>query len=185
VTAGFVQIIGFKTSRIGEVRAALEELRDQVGADSGPLRGAMTADRDRPGYYLNVVEFESHELAMENSARPEISQFAARMAVLCDEPPRFYNLDLVDTWERQSGGPSMKAVVAGAATAAAGVAAAAAVKSRSGGESTEVSGQEMPETDYTAVPASEPVTVTTAEESAPAGPIADPVDYPNTHDKPL
>jgi quinol monooxygenase YgiN len=129
--AGFVQIIEFKTSRIDEVRQLVEEMRAQQDP-VGSMRGTAAADRDRPGYYLNIVEFESYEAAMENSARPEISQFAARMAALCDEPPRFHNLDVVETWEGDSGGPSMKTVVAGAATAAAGVAAAAAVKSRSG-----------------------------------------------------
>jgi len=132
--AGFVQIIEFKTSRIDEVRQLVDEMRLQEGP-VGSLRGTAAADRDRPGYYLNIVEFDSYESAMENSARPEISRFSARMAALCDEPPRFYNLDVVETWEGESGGPSMKTVVAGAATAAAGVAAVAAVKSRSGGDS--------------------------------------------------
>lgn len=34
---------------------------------------------------------------MENSARPETSDFAARMAALCDSPPVFRNLDV--QWE--------------------------------------------------------------------------------------
>ncbi|XTR51385.1 hypothetical protein ACOM2C_14390 [Pseudarthrobacter sp. So.54] len=53
------------------------------------------ADRDRPGTYLTVVEFDSYESAMENSARPETSDFAARMAALCDGPPVFRNLDVM------------------------------------------------------------------------------------------
>lgn len=55
------------------------------------------ADRDRPNTYLSIVEFPSHEIAMENSARPETSAFAARLAELYDGPPRFYNLDVIDT----------------------------------------------------------------------------------------
>jgi len=35
---------------------------------------------------------------MENSKRPEISEFAQQMAKLCDGPPKFYNLDVVETW---------------------------------------------------------------------------------------
>jgi len=136
--AGFVQIIEFKTSRVNEIRDLVAEMGTRLGTGSA-LRGTVTADLDRPGYYLNIVEFPSRQSAMENSARPEVGEFAARMAALCDEPPRFYNLDVVDTWEGESGGPSMKAVVAGAATAAAGVAAAAAVKSRSGSSSDEES----------------------------------------------
>ena len=186
--SGFVQIIEFRTSRIGEVREALNELRNQIGPDMAPVRGITSADRDRPGYYLNIVEFDSYESAMENSARPEISQFAARMATLCDEPPRFYNLDVVETWQRESGGPSMKTVIAGAATAAAGVAAAAAVRSRSGGESEEQTEQPLTATDYepSAVSTSETLTVTAEEDLDPTGiPTADAEDRPDTYDRPL
>ena len=95
--AGFVQIIEFKTTRIDEVKALGEEMRSQT--EAGPvLRASFTADRDRPDTYLNIVEFESYDAAMENSKRPETSQFASRMAELCDGPPSFYNLDVMDTW---------------------------------------------------------------------------------------
>jgi hypothetical protein len=99
--AGFVQIIEFKTSRIDEIRALGEEMRAQraTGGASAVLRGTFAADRDRPGYYLNVIEFDSYESAMENSNRPETTEFATRMAKLCDGPPKFYNLDVMDTWE--------------------------------------------------------------------------------------
>ena len=94
---GFVQIIEFTTTRIDEVRALGEEIRN--GPATGlVLRGTITADRDRPNTYLNIIEFESYESAMENSARPETSEFAARMGELCDGPPRFYNLDVLDSW---------------------------------------------------------------------------------------
>jgi hypothetical protein len=95
--AGFVQIIEFTTSRIDEVKALGDEIRGQV--DSGTVtRGTFTADRDTPKRYLNIIEFESYEAAMENSNRPETSAFAARMAELCDGPPIFRNLDVFDAW---------------------------------------------------------------------------------------
>jgi hypothetical protein len=127
--AGFIQIIEFQTSRIDETRALIDELRS---ADIGSaLRGTLTADRDRPGYYLQVVEFDSYESAMENSARPEISAFSARMAQLGDGPHRFYNLDVVDTWEADAVTSTAKKVIAGAAaTAVAAGGVAAAVKSK-------------------------------------------------------
>jgi len=96
--AGFVQIIEFTTTRIDEVKALGDEMRAQ--GDTGlVVRGTFTADRDRPNTYLNVIEFESYDAAMENSNRPETSAFAARMAELCDGPPKFYNLDVMDTWQ--------------------------------------------------------------------------------------
>jgi hypothetical protein len=100
--AGFVQIIEFKTSQPEAIEALGEEFRrERETSGVGPSAGriTLTADRDRPGYYLNIVEFESYEDAMENSNRPETSAFAARMAELCDGPPRFYNLDVVQAVE--------------------------------------------------------------------------------------
>ena len=125
---GFVQIIEFRTSRIDE----LKKMADAMQSDSGPgsaLRGTVTQDRDRPGWYLNIVEFDSYESAMSNSNRPEVSAFAAHMAALCEEPPRFYDLDVVQTW---SAGPSTstKAAVATAATAVAGATITGLTKAR-------------------------------------------------------
>jgi hypothetical protein len=95
--SGFVQIIEFTTTRIDEVRALGDEMRGQ--ADPGlVLRGTFTADRDRPNTYVNMIEFESYETAMQNSERPETSAFAARMAELCDGPATFRNLDVLDAW---------------------------------------------------------------------------------------
>jgi len=99
--AGFVQIVEFKTARIDEVAALGEEMQAQREADgaSSVGRATFTADRDRPGYYLSIIEFESYESAMENSNRPETAEFAGKMAELCDGPPTFYNLDVMRTWE--------------------------------------------------------------------------------------
>ena len=98
---GFVQIIEMQTSRYDEVEALLEELRTRLddGRSAGPLRGTTTTDRDRPGYYVSIVEFDSYEAAMENSNRPEVGEYSARLAKLCDAPPKFYNLDVRETWQ--------------------------------------------------------------------------------------
>jgi hypothetical protein len=93
--AGFLQIVVFSTSRIDEVRAAGKE----YGATSaaGPTRVLICASRDTPNRYATIVEFESHEAAMENSNRPETGEFAARMTAMCDGPPTFYNLDVLES----------------------------------------------------------------------------------------
>jgi hypothetical protein len=96
--AGFVQIIEMQTSRIDEFDALVDELRAR-----GPMpmvRATMAADRDRPGYYFNIIEFDSYEQAMENSNKPETTEMAGRMAELCDGPPKFYNLDVRRTDQR-------------------------------------------------------------------------------------
>lgn len=103
--AGFVQIIEFQTSRIEEVEAMGRPAR--TGGDTPATFGRVTAtaDRDGPGTYLMVVEFDSYESAMENSKRPETSDFAAKMAALCDGPPTFRNLDVqwTDTGDDDTG----------------------------------------------------------------------------------
>jgi hypothetical protein len=96
--ARFVQIIEMKTSRIDEVDALVEERR---GEGSMPMqRALLTADRDRPGYYFSILEFDSYEQAMENSGKPETDELASKMAALMDEPPKFYNLDVRRMEER-------------------------------------------------------------------------------------
>ncbi|MDQ1485833.1 MAG: hypothetical protein QOJ62_1526 [Actinomycetota bacterium] len=100
--AGFVQIIEFKSSHIDELRALGEEFRAERMAQGGAstlARGTFTVDRDRPGYCMNIIEFESYQAAMENSNSPETQKFAERMSELCDGPPKFYNLDVLETWE--------------------------------------------------------------------------------------
>jgi len=99
---GFVQIIEYQTSRIEELEALGKEFREASGQVAGvakPLRGKVTADQDRPGYYLSIIEFESAEAAMEASSRPETQEFFGRLAAMMDGPPKFYNLAVVETWE--------------------------------------------------------------------------------------
>ncbi|MBO0885644.1 MAG: hypothetical protein J2P17_35985 [Mycobacterium sp.] len=94
--SGFVQIIEFTSSRIDEIRAL-----DPPNGEASTLRRAtFTADRDRPNHYLSIIEFDSYESAMENSNRPETAAFAAQMEKLCDGPPKFYNLDVMEVWDR-------------------------------------------------------------------------------------
>jgi hypothetical protein len=96
--ARFVQIIEMRTSNIEEVDALVAERRRQGAMPMA--RAVMTADRDRPGYYFSILEFDSYEAAMENSGKPETDELASKMASLMDEPPTFYNLDVRSTEER-------------------------------------------------------------------------------------
>src|SRR3954452_2611505 len=92
--AGFVQIIEFSTSRFDEVKALAEDYDLSSQAGNKARRVSVAEDRDRPGTYLNIVEFDSYDDAMETSNRPETGQFAEQMQKLCDGPPKFYNLDV-------------------------------------------------------------------------------------------
>lgn len=96
---GFIQTISYTTSRIDEIRALGEELRNtrMASADGPkPIQISICADRDTPNRYTTVVEFTSYEDAMANSNLPETGEFAQQMAKLCDGPPTFANLDVLD-----------------------------------------------------------------------------------------
>jgi hypothetical protein len=170
---GFIQIIEFRTGRVEEVRRLVDEMRDQTGAGTA-VRGTVCVDRDRPGYFLNIVEFDSYESAMENSRRPEVSEFSANMAALCDEPPRFYNLDVTESWDSGSS-TATKAAVAGTAAAVAGVAAAgvAKAKQRLTEQRTRISASRRPVTSTSATPTATTVTPTpTVTSTTTSGPSA-------------
>ncbi|MDX6246776.1 MAG: hypothetical protein QOF10_136 [Kribbellaceae bacterium] len=96
--AGFVQIIEYRTSKPDEVAALGDEFQKSREAENDsavPGRGMTCADRDNPGRYFTIVEFDSYDAAMENSKRSDTSEFAAKMMELCDGAPTFYNLDLL------------------------------------------------------------------------------------------
>jgi hypothetical protein len=91
---GFVQIMELKTSRIDEVVALSKRMQEERGDALLATKATVTADRDRPGYYLVLVEFNSYEEAMKNSNDPVTSQYAEEMGALLEGPPKFYNLDV-------------------------------------------------------------------------------------------
>lgn len=98
--AGFVQIVEFETSHIDEIRMLGEKFVAEAQAAGLPytVKSTITEDRDHPNHYLNVVEFPSYEEAMQNSGRPETSDFAARVQELCDGPVKYHNLDVLQTF---------------------------------------------------------------------------------------
>jgi quinol monooxygenase YgiN len=91
----FIQIIEYETDRADEIAELMSEMDTDGGDASGFVRLAVTQDRDDPRRYLTIVEFESYEIAMENSDKPETGEMAAKLAALCAGPPRFHNLDVV------------------------------------------------------------------------------------------
>lgn len=92
---GFIQIIEYKTSRIDELNAMLDAWLEQTEGKRLSTRGTQTKDRDADNTYVQIVEFPSYEDAMSNSELPETSEFAAKLAELCDSPPSFRNLDVI------------------------------------------------------------------------------------------
>ncbi|HUR13038.1 MAG TPA: hypothetical protein VM097_00960 [Mycobacteriales bacterium] len=97
--AGFIQIVEYSTSRIDEIKDLAEKYREDRGDGGGPVRVSLTEDRDRPGTFRTIAEFDSYEKAMENSEHPSTQEFAAAMSQFLDGPPTFYNLDLRERWD--------------------------------------------------------------------------------------
>ncbi len=93
----FVQTIAWTTSRPDEMKAVGDRFRAE-NPDMGPgfIGLRMLKDRDSENSYLVVVEFENYDLAMQNSARPEVDSLNKEMMALADGPPRFGNYDVID-----------------------------------------------------------------------------------------
>ena len=91
----FVQVIEFQTSRIDEFDALLDAWLAQSKDWRTATKSMRTKDRDRPNTYVQIVQFPSFEKAQENSQHPETGEFAASLAKLCDVPPSFRNLDVL------------------------------------------------------------------------------------------
>lgn len=90
----FVQLIEFQCERIDEFHTLVDEWIAQSDGWRTALRSVRTRDRDRPGTYVQIVEFPSYEAAMENSNRPETARFAERLHELCGGSPTFRNLEV-------------------------------------------------------------------------------------------
>jgi heme-degrading monooxygenase HmoA len=94
----FIQTIGYTTSRPDDMKALSDRFREENPDASTPgfVGIKVLKDRDRDNAYMIVAEFESYELAMQNSARPETDAFAREMASLADGPPTFGNYDVIE-----------------------------------------------------------------------------------------
>lgn len=96
---GFVQIIEFKTSNIDEMRKISDEFEAATQGKRTATRMALCEDRDRPGTYVQMVEFPSYEEAMKNSELPETQEISKKLQSLADGSATFRNLEVIDLRE--------------------------------------------------------------------------------------
>jgi hypothetical protein len=90
----FIQIIEITTTRLEEIQELVDDWSAKTEGRRTASRSALTADRDRPNTYIQIVEFPSYQEAMTNSSLPETGELAEKLARLCDSPPVFRNLDV-------------------------------------------------------------------------------------------
>jgi quinol monooxygenase YgiN len=92
--SAFVQLVEFQASDVEELKNALEQFRAENPGVITALRTSITEDRDRPGTYIAINEFESYERAMEQSDHPMTTKFAELMGARM-EGRSFRNLEVL------------------------------------------------------------------------------------------
>ena len=70
-------------------------MQEERGPALLATKATVTEDRDRPGHYFVIVEFNSYEEAMKNSDDPATGKYSAEMSSLLDAPAQFRNLDVL------------------------------------------------------------------------------------------
>jgi hypothetical protein len=93
----FIQVIEGKSSRPDELRALSDSWREEGGADAAGWLGGTYGVTD-DDQFIGVIRFASRDDAMANSARPQTSAFAEKMAALMDGPVQFHDCDDAMTW---------------------------------------------------------------------------------------
>ncbi|MCD0486366.1 hypothetical protein LO771_29295 [Streptacidiphilus sp. ASG 303] len=92
---GFVQVIEYETTRKDELDNIFDEWVRASEGKRTAFHELHTQDRDRPGHFVDIVEFPSYEQAMRNSDLPETRTIAEKMRELCSGEPRFMNLEVL------------------------------------------------------------------------------------------
>jgi len=90
----FLQLIEFHASDLDRFRALTDEWRERIGRESTARWGLVTADRDRPNTYLEIVAFPDFAAAMRNSEHPVTTEFSKRMQEATEGEAGFRNLDV-------------------------------------------------------------------------------------------
>jgi hypothetical protein len=92
----FVQIIEFRTADIDGARQIDDQWWRATEGKRKVRRELLGRDRSDPSRCFAIVFFDSFESAMENSDLPETRESAEQYRKMCDGPPVFYDLDIVE-----------------------------------------------------------------------------------------
>jgi hypothetical protein len=92
----FVQIIEFRTADIDGARQIDDEWWRATEGKRTVRRELLGRDRSDPSRCFAIVFFDSYESAMENSDLAETQESAEQYRKMCDGPPVFYDLDIVE-----------------------------------------------------------------------------------------
>jgi len=92
----FIQLIEFRTKDRDQMRELEDKWREQIGPAATARWALVTADRDRPDTYLQLVGFPDYASAMRNSEHPATSELAKKMQEVTEGEANFRNLDVRD-----------------------------------------------------------------------------------------
>jgi hypothetical protein len=90
----FVQLVEFHARDFDRFRDLAERWRERIGREATARWAVITADRDRPDTYVELVGFPDHASAMRNSEHPVTTEFAKEMQEATDGEAGFRNLDV-------------------------------------------------------------------------------------------
>ncbi len=90
----FVQLIEFHAHDLDRFRALGEEWRQRIGDEATARWSLVTADRDRPDTYVQIVGFPDFASAMRNNDHPATAELAKRMQEVTEGEAHFRNLEV-------------------------------------------------------------------------------------------
>jgi hypothetical protein len=91
----FVQLIECRTNKAEEMNRLMDSWVEATEGKRTATHSIVGQDRDDSHHIVEIVEFPSYEKAMANSEMPETGRIYQEMVTLCEEPPRFTNLDVL------------------------------------------------------------------------------------------
>jgi len=92
----FVQVIRFRTQRIEEIRALIQEYEQQTDRPStAPIGSEVLQIKADPNSYMVLARFSSAEAARENSARPQTNEWFRKFSALLEGQPEFMDTEQV------------------------------------------------------------------------------------------
>ena len=90
----FMQLIEYQTEHPEKMDALIAHWITAIGAQRTARWYITAADRDRPGHFVQLVEFPSHAAAMTNSDHPATAEFAQGLRQICGDDITFRNFDV-------------------------------------------------------------------------------------------
>ncbi|MCF6525263.1 ester cyclase [Streptomyces sp. JJ36] len=91
----FVQVIDCRTSRVEELNRLMDSWVEATEGKRTATHSIVAQDRADSSHVVEIVEFPSYEEAMRNSQLPETDRIFRELVAVCDQEPRFTDLEVV------------------------------------------------------------------------------------------